>query len=130
MANIKVTGSALAIVSEVNLDDLKNIVKYRPNALKLMSEDGKECIYAITVGAGKGSINKFGATFSDITHNTEGKATITMDIPDDVNDATEYIMDRVGVAIVHINAIEARVEGVKAEIAAERQLIRESIVID
>ena len=130
MARIKVTGSAMVAISDKKLEDLMLIAKHRPNALKLMSEDGKECIYAIGVGAGKGSINKYGATFSDITHNPDGLATITLDIPECVTDAQEYALEKIGIAIVHINNIEQTLDGVIAEIAAERDLVMQSITIE
>lgn len=130
MAQIKVNGSAMVVTAQVTLEALKNIQKHRPNALKLMSDDGKECIFAIGVAAGRGSINKFGATFSDVTHNTEGLATITLDIPAEVTDVQEYAMEKIGVAIIHINNIEQRLGDTVAEIDAERALVMQSITID
>lgn len=130
MANIKITGSAMVVTSTMQVDDLQMVAKHRPNALKLMSADGKECVYAIGVGAGKGSINKYGATFSDITHNPNGLATITLDIPADVTDAREYAMEKIGVAIVHINNIEQTLGTAINEIAAERELVAQSISVE
>ena len=53
MAKVKTMGQAIVVVSEVKLEDIKKIQKYRPEALVLKGgEDNKEEIFRIGIGDG------------------------------------------------------------------------------
>ena len=75
MAKVKTMGQAIVVVSEVKLDDIKKIEKYRPEALVLKGgEDGKEEIFRIGTGAGK--IN----TYADITIYVDGSFDVATNV--------------------------------------------------
>ena len=52
MAKVKVAGQAIVIISEIKLDDIKTVAKYRPAALTLYEGEGddREPVFAIGIG--------------------------------------------------------------------------------
>lgn len=130
MAQINVNGSAAVITSTLKLDDVLLIQKYRPDVLTLRGgEDGKEPLFKIGVAtSGTGSINKFGVAFDSATHNTDGKATVTMVLPDDINgNVREYIADTIGAPKAMLDKLEAALKDTASAINAERKEIMDGI---
>lgn len=132
MAKITIAGDAIVITSSKTLEDIKTLEKYRPKALSLydVGDDGKkEEIFRVESGSSDGSINKYGATFSSVTHDDEKLATITMCIPHGVADAVEYAAEKIGVAIINLNKVEAQFDEALAEVAQEKATVMENITV-
>lgn len=129
MARIIVAGDAMVVESAYSIEDIKTIERYRPKALTLMEEDGKTETFKVGTTDGKGSISAYGMSFGSSSKNGENKAIITLDIPSNVNDAAAYAEDRIGVAIVKLNAVESQLNGALGEISHEKELVRENITI-
>lgn len=130
MAKIKITGDAMVITSAKRLEDIKILEKYRPKALMLFSEDGKEAIFKVGTTSGDGSIGAYGVGFNSASHDREKLATITKMIPSDVEDIKQYVEDTVGTAIINLNKVEENLDEALKEVADERAKIRENIVIE
>ena len=129
MARILISGDALVVKSDLTLGQIKTLEKYRPKALSLFSEDGKEELFRVGSTTGVGSINSIGASFGSETKDAEHKACITMLIPSTVSDAKKYAEEKIGVAILNLNKIEQKFGAANDEIEAELASIRENISV-
>jgi len=129
-AAIKIVGGVAVIESTLKLEDIKKLAKYRPAALSLFEGTGKdkEEVFQIGAGRGYGSISTYGASFGSHT-TTDGKATITIEIPEGTEDPKAYIADKVGVAILNLNKVEAQFEAANAEIDDEIAAINANITV-
>ena len=129
MAKIVIAGDAVVVKSELKLEDIKTIAKYEPKALTLMGgEDGKEPIFAVGLTTDAGDININGASFGKA--DSDGKATITMvmqGVP--TEKAKDWVADRLGSAIMHLNALEAKLPEVLSGISAKRAAVMEGIEV-
>ena len=129
MAKTVVTGNALVVTSDLKLEDLKMVKKYRPSALTLWGgKDGDEPIFAIST-EGCAGINEFGATFKDESRDGSGLACITMELRYDGDSLKEYIADKIGGALMNIAKLEATIPAVIEEIGAERATVMDQIAI-
>lgn len=129
MAKITVVGQAFVVTSNLKFEDILMLKKYRPASLTLFEGEGneKEPVFAVgTTLSGGGSIGKYGAEFSGGA-NGEGYAQITQMIPDWAEDPKEYVAEAVGVAILHLNKLEATLPAVLEEIKREKEQIAETI---
>lgn len=128
MAKIVIAGQAIVVTSEMSLEDIKTIKKYRPDALVLKGgEDGKEPVFALSVG--NGNINSVGASFCEETRDEAKKATLTMTTSYDGEDIEGFVTDKIGTAIINLNKLEATLPAVLEEIAAEKAAIKENITV-
>lgn len=129
-AAIKIVGGVAVIESALKLEDIKKLAKYRPAALSLFEGTGKdkEEVFQIGAGRGYGSISTYGASFGSHT-TTDGKATITIEIPEGTEDPKAYIADKVGVAILNLNKVEAQFEAANADIDQEIAAINANITV-
>ena len=133
MAKITIAGSAVVITSELKLEDVKTVKKYRPEALTLMGGKNKdEAIFKIGVTeCGPGEIGKYGACFDAVSYGDSGLATVTMcrgEINDDT-DIKELIADRFGSAVSKLNELEQTLPAVIEEIAAQKAAVIDSITV-
>lgn len=131
MAKITIAGNAIVVTSSMKLEQLANIKKYRPKALILMGgENNKEEIFTIDVGnGGCGDINGYGAYFCNATHDNEKMACITMCMEGATGDIKEFVADKLGSAIIHLNKLEQALPAVLDEITAEKATIMENITV-
>lgn len=132
MAKVMTVGGAAVLVSEAKLEDLKLIKKLRPSALILKGgEDNKDEIFRVGFGKGNGSINSVGVEFDEKSFNEDGYATVTMMVDPGVapGNVKDWVADKIGVAILHLNALEQTFPVVLAEIAEEKAEILESIEV-
>lgn len=130
MAKIKVVGDVMVIESTQTLDDIKTLEKYNPKALCLYEpdDDGKrQVVFRVASTCGKGSVNQYGAAFGSSSHDERGVATITMSLPDYVEDAREYVAEAVGLAIVKLNKVEEQFGEALAVVAADKEAVLENI---
>ena len=127
MAKTTIAGQSYVITSAIKMDDLQTVKKYRPSALAITDPETKETIFKI--GIGSNSVNDFGVSFGGVSNGDEQLATATMQIPSDVKDAKEYVLDKAGTALAHLNAIEAEIAETLDEIRAERNTVAENITV-
>jgi len=130
MAKVKINGEAVVITSAATLENLKLVAKYRPEALKLMGgKDNSELLYSVGVVEGSGGMNGNGALFGRASHQG-GLAEITMLMPGiDGDKMKEAVADKLGGALMKLNALEAKLPAVIAEIAEEKAQIMEAITV-
>ncbi len=130
-ACIKIAGSACVIESAHSLADIKTLEKYRPKTLSLFEGEAgkKEEVFRIgTTAKGTGSINTFGAAFGPQS-SKDGKATITMMIPDGTEDAKKWAEEHIGVAILNLNKVEKQFEAALAEVKEEKKAVSDTITV-
>ena len=129
-ATVKIVGGACVIESAATLESLKMLKKYRPNALKLHEEKGgkKEEIFAVGLTNGAGSLNEFGVSFGS-TPNAEGKATVTLMIPEGVTDPKKWAEERIGVAILHLKKVEEGFADAIEDVRAEKEAVAAAITV-
>lgn len=131
-ATIAVVGEAVVITSNLLLEDIKSVAKYRPEKLQLKGgADGKEVVFVIGVASNaRGSLNSVGAEFGNIPQDDTGCATITINRPRvDGMGTKEAVAERIGTAILDINKMEAILPAVIEEIANEKAAIMENITV-
>lgn len=131
MAKVTIVGNAVVITSSMKLADLATIKKYRPKALKLMGgENNKEELFALDVGtSGNGGMNGVGACFCAATHDEAKLACITTTLEGVQGDIKEYVADKFGEALIHLNAMEAKLPEVLTEITTQKAGIMANITV-
>lgn len=130
VACVKVVGNAAVVVSSADLEDVKTLAKYRPESLMLYKGEGKdkEPVFMVGTGKGDGSINKNGAVFGSAT-TSDGKATITLRIPEGTEDVKAWVEEAIGVSILHLKKVEAQFAAALAEVKTEKKAVADSISI-
>lgn len=129
MARIIIAGDAMVIESAHTMEEIKTLEKHCPKALALVDAESKSEIFRVGTTSGKGNINAYGASFGSSAKNDDKKAIITMEIPAGVSDAKAYAEETVGVAINHLNKVEAQFESALASVKAEMDKVRSSITV-
>ena len=127
MATITIAGSCFVVTSDVPFADLELVKKHRPKALKIVDEETKEELFA--VGIGGNSLSDYGVSFGGMSNDELKLASVTLPIPPDTEDATAYVAEKAGVAVVNLNRIEAGIDDVLAEIRDEHKKVTDSIKI-
>ena len=127
-ATVNIVGGAMVITSSATPDEIKTVKKYRPSALKLYEGEGnsKKEVFMVGIDSGAGYISKMGAIYSDRT-DKNGKATITMNIPDDVTDVKEWAADTLGVSILNLRKTEAQFAAMLEDIKQEKAAVAAAI---
>lgn len=128
MANIKIAGNNAILTSSFTVEQIQLLKKRNPGALVLKDEKDKP-IFAIGVGA-TGSVSPVGIVFDGKALGT-GMACITYKLPASVvteDDAREWIMDEIGLAIVKLNQIESGMTDAFAKVEAENEAVNATIV--
>lgn len=129
-ASIKIAGAACVVESDAKLENIKLLEKFRPNALKLFEGEGdkKEEVFVVGSTKGTGSINAYGASFGAAT-TASGNATITIMVPEGTSDPKEWALDKIGVAILHLNKVEAQFAAAIEEVQKEQSDIKACITV-
>lgn len=129
-ATVKIVGGACVIESSATLEDLKMLKKFRPNVLSLFEAKGdkKEPIFAVGLTNGAGSICEYGVSFGTVA-SADGKATVTLMIPEGTTDPKKWAEDRIGVSILHLNKIEEGFEAAIADVACEKAAVSAAITV-
>lgn len=132
MAKITITGDALVITSSAKMETLKKLAKYAPKALSLFEKDEesgkKQEVFKVAIGA-TGSVSVYGVTFSGTTHDDDKLATVTVMIPNGIEDAKEYAAEHYGNAIISLNKVEKQFAAALAEVDANKAAIMENIIV-
>lgn len=125
-----VNGSAMVITSSATPEQLKTMKKYRPHALKLYEGDGntKKEVFMVDITKGDGCISPLGAIFSERT-NQAGKATITIPVPQDVENVKEWAADTLGVSILNLRKLEKQFAPMLNDVKAEKEAVAAAITV-
>jgi len=127
MAQVRIAGNSFVIISTVAMADFVAVKKFRPSALAITDPESKECTFRVDIGTN--SLSNHGVCFAG-TSNCEGRfATATLVIPEDVDNAKEYVVDTAGVALANLNKIEEGIADALAEVRTERETIAQSITV-
>lgn len=136
MAKITINGASVVLTSDLQLDDIKKIKKYRPEALVIYEGEGKdkEPVFRVDTVNGAGTLTKYGAEFSATTHDVLGRAVITMGLPPIKEGATQEdvkaaVADVVGPALHYVQQIEAAAQEITDAIDQELAEVIANIVI-
>ena len=128
MAKIIIAGDAMVVESGHTLEAIKTLETYRPKALALYDEDGKET-FRVSTTKGAGSIGAYGVNFNSVSKNGDKKAIITMQIPADTVDAKAYAEKVIGTAIINLNKVEAQFDDALTAVETEKAEVRENITV-
>ena len=129
MGKITIAGDALVITSSKSLADIQVLEKHNPQALELRDAKGETVIFKVGTTTGKGSINQFGASFDGVSHDDKKLATITFQIPKDVENAEEYAADLVGSSILSLNKVETGFDAALAKVKADKDAVMKTISV-
>lgn len=131
MAKITIAGDSIVVTSSKTLEQIKDLEKYRPKALRLYEcdEDGNKSEVFRVASGNTGIINGNGAVFASVTHDDQKLASITMPIPAGVANAVNYAAETVGKAVTMLNRVEAQFEDAVNAVAAEKAAVLECITV-
>ena len=125
-----IKGGAMVISSVATPEELSTLAKYRPDALVLKDAEKKKDIFTVGIAKnGYGDISKYGAEFSNVT-DKDGHATITVMVPEGVEDKKAWAQDYLGVAILRLNQVEEQFESQLADVASEKSAVAEKITVE
>jgi len=127
MAKVTIAGNSFVITSAVSMADLEKVKKYRPSALELTEPETNETFFK--VGIGSSSVTDYGVCFSGVSNGDAKLATATLPIPHDVEDAKEYVLDEVGLALANLKKVEAGIAEALTGIRADLDAIAENITV-
>jgi len=124
MAKIEKGGSAVALVSTLTLEEIKQLERYRPKFLTLREDD--EVVFRVSSGE-KGSISKFGVCFATATRDAAAKAEVTLAMPADVTDVEAFAVEMIGPAYLLLGKVEAQAKQALAGIKEELDQVRSAV---
>lgn len=126
-----VKGGAFIVSSAFTPQQIAHIKKYRPNALKLYEGEGcnKKEIFMIDIGDVAGCLSGFGAVYST-RPGADGKATLTMLIPQDVTDVLAWVYDNYGTALLKLRKTEAQFAAAFEEVENEMTAVADAITFE
>ncbi len=129
MSTITIPGSAVVLKSGLSLATLKKLAKYAPAALE--SRDDKDrLIFKVGVaGDGEGTVCDKAVYFAPVTHDTDGKATVTLGIPASVNDAKDYVADLLGSVFPKLQDLEEAMNAASVAVDAAKAEMLENITV-
>lgn len=139
MAKIVIAGNAAVITSTKTLEDIKTLEKYNPKAL-ILAEAELDClgnpmpntfkeVFKVATSSGKGSVSQHGVVFNGTSRGGDNFATVTITIPDEVEEVSEYVMDTIGEAIMRLNAVEANVSEALLEVDRNKAAVMAHVTI-
>lgn len=129
MANIIIAGSSIVLKSDVTLEAVKKLAKYRPAALEERDEKERLLFKVSVAGTGNGSVQEKAVYFAPITHDADGLATVTLEIPDSVKNAVDYAADLLAPAFTALSEMEDAIIGASDEVDAAKAAMIENIAV-
>lgn len=128
MANIIIAGSSVVLKS-VKLETLKKLEKYAPEAL-CKRDDKERLTFKIGVASeGTGTIAEKGVFFAPVTHDADGRATVTMAIPASVKDAKDWAADTLANVFTQLTGMEAAINAAEAKVDEAKAAMLEQIAV-
>lgn len=131
MAKIQVVGDSIVITAGAKLDDLKQIAKYRPEALVLKGgEDNKSVVFKVTANTEKaGCVSANGINFNSEARDGSGAASVTLPYTGKTADVEGYIEDNFGKALMNLAKVEEQLPAAASAITADREAVKAMITI-
>lgn len=126
MARTTVCGQAIVVTSTLKLEELKKVKKYRPEEL-ILKDKKDEPVFVLDIGPS--SLGTYGASFCEETRDEGKKAIMTIVTTYDGEDIKDYVVDKFGGALAHLNELEEKLPAVVAEIDRAIAKISEGITI-
>lgn len=99
----------LIVSSELSMEELKKIKRFRPEELELVDPETKAVLYTIDGGTPNyGAIGKHGIYFDSVTN--DGKAAVKIDLPEfeTIEEKKQYAAEKYGVYLVDLEILEER----------------------
>ena len=127
MAKVTVAGNSFIVTSDLTMEDLETVKKYRPKALALTDPETKEELFKVGIGAS--SANDYGISFGGVSNDEEKLATATLPIPSGTEDAKTYVLDKAGLALAQLNKVEESILSALDDIRDEREKIAGNITV-
>lgn len=127
----KIVGNAVVVESNMKLDELKLIAKYRPKAMIMYDEEdgNKTAVFRVMVGDdNNGTMSNAGVCFSNRT-TADGNATVTMQLPCTHDASKETVEETIGGALLALAKMEEGYAAIIDGIKEEQAKIREHITI-
>lgn len=126
--------NSLFVASKFNVETLKKVTKFRPDALVLYKGEGKDKVpvCAMMVDS-KDDISKNGVVFANDSVTGENVAVLSRPVPADLKtpDAIKaWVRDYLGLTIVNCEKIEAQIDAAMESIAADEAAMNAAINID
>lgn len=130
MTTINITGSAVVLKSGLTLAELQKLSKYDPAAMEIRDEHEKLVFKVAIASSGAGDWSDKAVYFAPVTHDENGRATITVGIPEAVKDAKEWVVDELMRLIGHVDALEAQMSEALSKVdAAKAELLGQITVL-
>ena len=126
--------NSLFVASKFNVETLKKVTKFRPDALVLYKGEGKDKtpVCAMMVDS-KDDISKNGVVFANDSVTGEKVAVLSRPVPADLKTSEAikaWVRDYLGLTIVNCEKIEAQIDAAMTEIAADEAAMNAAINID
>ena len=124
MAKVSITGKVAAVISDISLENIKVIEKFRPQALSLFEGEGKEKTVVFRIASGNTDcISNNGIVFTAKVD--DGRAVVCTML--DAEKAKDLFAEKFGVAILNLRKLESQIPAVLEEIKAERDAVMAAI---
>ena len=120
MSKIIITGSAIVLKAALKLATLQKLAKYKPDAMESRDDKGKLTFKVGIAAEGEGSVAPVAVYFAPVTHDAEGKATVTLSVPASVKDVKDYAADLLGSVFPKLQALETAMTGASDEVDAAK----------
>lgn len=125
MAKVSITGKVAAVISDISLENIKVIEKFRPQALSLFEGEGKEKTIVFRIASGNTDcISNNGIVF---TAKVDDGRAVVCTMLEDAEKAKDIFAEKFGVAILNLRKLEAQIPAVLEEIKAERDAVMAAI---
>lgn len=133
MAKVTLAANAAIFKADsITVKQIETLEKHKPEALELRTgKENETVLFSIGISGDKGSLTDNGALFSKTAITPDGKAAITVDIPNFASPeaAKEFIADKFGVALDRLSQLEATIGGQVEDVEAKRAAVIESIEV-
>lgn len=124
MAKLNLTANVLSLESALKLEDIKNAMRWCPDALTVMDDKGEEELFSVAAGTSKGYISPYGITFAAATVRG-GKACYTREVAPgtEMKDIAEVVLAEYDKPKAYLEVVEAQVAEALAKVAERRTAI-------
>ena len=102
-----IVGNSVTFKTDIDYTIIENLEKCNPDALALQKEVEGTAVEYFRISTGKvSSMNNFGVTFAD---QENGKAMISVLIPDKVKDKKKYVTDTYFKTLLNLTELEKNI---------------------
>ena len=127
---IKVVGGVFTAVTKVKTEDLKNLKKYKPEALKLKDDKGNVRYIVDYNEASNGCINKNGIILNETNSDGYAQLTMMLERPVDMSHRMDLVKEIYMPCAEQINAAESQILDEAATLSEFENVVTRSITID